>query len=56
MILGVPKKLSFDYFQYFGDYLEWKFFCNENKKQRTKSEQIMKTFGRCQNFQNLTFK
>ena len=51
-ILGVPKKLSFDNFQHYQDYIEWKFFYDENKRQRTISEQIMKTFGQCQ---NLTF-
>ena len=50
------KKLSFDNFQHYRDYLEWRFFCNENKRQRTISEQILKTFGQCQNCQNLTFK
>ena len=49
------KKLSFDNFQHYQDYLEWRFFCYENKRQRTISEQILKTFGQCQNCQNLTF-
>ena len=56
VVLGVPKKLSFDNFQHYRDYLEWRFFCYENKRQRAISEQILKTFGQCQNCQNLTFK
>ena len=33
-----------------------KLLCNENYRQNTIFEQNLKTFGECQNCQNLTFK
>ena len=51
-ILGVPKKVVFWHFQQHRDYLDWRFFSDKNYRQGTISEQILKTFGQCQNCQN----
>ena len=46
------KKSVILHFQHYLDYVKWKFFCNRNYKQNTISEQVLKTFGQCQNCQN----
>ena len=50
------KKSNNWHFQHHGDYFEQKFFCNRNNRPKTISEQILKTFGQCQNCQYQTFK
>ena len=44
------------HFQHHRDYLQEKNFCNRNYRQNTIFQQNLKTFGECQNRQNLTFK
>jgi len=49
VILGVHKKRSRGNFKHDRDYLQLILFCSENYRQRTISEQILETFGQCQN-------
>ena len=56
MIWGVQKKVSRGNFRHDPDYLQWIFFCNRNYRQNTISQQILETFGQCQNCQYQTFK
>ena len=51
----VNKKVNTWHFRYQGDCLEQKFFCIRNYRQSTIFQQILKTFGQCQNCQYSTF-
>ena len=50
------KKVNNRQFKHHRDYLEKKFFSNINNRQSTIFEQILKTFGQCQNCLYWTFK
>ena len=43
--IGWLKKVSFLHFQHYQDHLQYRFFYNENYRQSTISEQILKAFG-----------
>ena len=50
--IGWLKKGFFWHFQHYQDCLHYRFFNNENYRQCTTSEQILKAFGQSQNCQN----